>query len=1294
MAPRTLTTNSPPIADNADINEFDDSILVFYVNGKRIEDTSIDPRTTLACYLRDYLKLTGTKIGCNEGGCGACVVMLSDMDPANGQIRHYSVNSCLTPVCMVYGKAVTTVEGIGSIVRGRLHPVQERLAIAHGSQCGFCTPGFIMAMYSLLRNKPHPTTADIDEALQGNLCRCTGYRPILEAYYSFATNENGTINAPPKEENGLCALGENCCKNQKSDPNERSEKQKLTEFDKCAPYDSTQEFIFPPELKLHSYHKRSFTMNDKNIVWYSPTSFDQLLRLKRRHPKSRFISGNSELAVELKFRFIELPIAINPKQVPELRECYLDQHETAVLRSVCAMLHYFAGRHVRNTASVAGNIATASPIRCVKIDDHFFVSYRRTTIVSDEVLKGIWIPLSERNQYFRAYKQAQRREDDIAIVTGAFSAKIDPNNNSILQISASFGGMAPVTKLALQTTMGLEKREWNKKLLDDVINRLAKEFELPPGVPGGMAKYRCALTLSFFFKFFVHVCEQLKIPGYTSHGIESRIGEPHLSKFSSTQIYQDVPSNQSAADPVGRPLMHESGIKHTTGEAIYGFDVKVGDCLHMAYVMSNCASGTITNVDTTDALSMDGIKGYIDWQDISGSLVIGHWGKTVFAKDRVNFFGHPIGAIVAIDHETARRAANLVKVDILKETPIVSIDDALEAESFHMGPFLVHSQTKIGDNKEWKPTDWTAYKHVVEGELRVGGQEHFYLETQNCIAIPGEFAQALGVARHKVNVKVKRIGGGFGGKESACGLFAAAASVAAVKYRQPVSFMLERFDDMAISGTRHPFYFVYKLAVDKDGKFLDINVHCYNNAGCLIELSKGVLERCLVHLDNVYRFGNADFTGRMCKTNCASNTAFRGFGGPQGMMATETIVQHAAEELGFDIDKIREQNLYTEGDCTPFGMHLHQCNIKRCWDECIQMSNYVERKKVVEEFNSKNKYRKRGIHLTPTKFGIGFGFKQLNQAGALVHIYTDGSVLVSHAGMEMGQGLHTKMVQIAARCLGIEKKLVHIQETSTDKVPNTSPTAASVGSDLNGLAIQDACEKLNARLKPFKDANPDGKWNDWVLKAYQERVSLSQTGFGIIHHDPVDFMDGKGAELFGYCVYGVACSEVEVDCLTGDHHVLTVNIVMDVGDSLNPAIDIGQIEGAFIQGYGMFTMEELRVRPDGTRLTRGPGNYKIPSADDAPRHFNVKLLKGSSNRRGIFSSKAIGEPPLFLGSSIFFAIRNAVRDYRLENGHKGYFRMDSPASPENIRLACKDELLEKIADPPAKNKYTPWVVPL
>ena len=740
---------------------------------------------------------------------------------------------------------MTTVEGLGSVVQKKLHPIQERLSVAHGSQCGFCTPGFVMAMYALLRNNPKPSEAEVDEALQGNLCRCTGYRPILEAYYSFT--ESGT--AKISEE---CGMGENCCKkmNGKTDCSARKEINKLTTFEDCKDYDPSQELIFPPELKLSKLHSKSFMIKNQEHSWFQPKSLLGLLHLKKKFPHGRLISGNSELAVELKFRFIDVSIMINPKQIPELRTFEIQEdgvylgmglsltemkdilndvikshprEKTRIFRSICSMLHYFAGKHVRNMASVAGNIATASPIsdlnpiwmtsgakihlssiingkRILPIDENFFVGYRRTLIHPEEVLVGITVPFSKENQFFRAYKQAQRREDDIAIVTSAFSVEIDTTSGTTKNLKIAFGGMAPTTKLALESVSEAIGKKWDKEFSEEITNKILKEFSLPPGVPGGMSRYRQALTVSFWFKFFVYVGKKLRLEEFENYRLDEPLGEPKLEHFTSTQIFYDVPANQPSHDPVGRPLMHVSGEKHVTGEAIYSADIQLLDMVHMAYVLSTVASGRIDHVDLTDAMELPGVIAYIDHNDVPGNNVISHWNSVLFAKEEINYHGQPIGAILAKDHETARRAAFLVKVSVSPAKPIITIDEAIQENSFH-NPGGYHVISSTLENEQPIKSDWSKYSRVVEGSVRMGGQEHFYLETQNCIAIPGEdqemeiisstqcvndvqkeVAAALGVPYHKVTVKVRRIGGGFGGKESICGLFGAAAAVGAFKY--------------------------------------------------------------------------------------------------------------------------------------------------------------------------------------------------------------------------------------------------------------------------------------------------------------------------------------------------------------------------------------------------------------------------------------------------------------------------------------------------------------------------------
>uniref|UniRef100_F1KRL5 xanthine dehydrogenase n=1 Tax=Ascaris suum TaxID=6253 RepID=F1KRL5_ASCSU len=1345
-------------------HEFDYTTLILYVNGERVEEKDVDPRTTLAVFLRDHRRLTGTKIGCNEGGCGACTVMISDIDPLNGEIRHYSANACLTPVCAVFGKAVTTVEGIGSTTM--LHPVQERLSRAHGSQCGFCTPGFVMAMYTLLRNNPKPTKAEIDEAIQGNLCRCTGYRPILEAFYSFSQNDN--LKEQCAEGNTPCSMGEQCCKNTRGKcNNERNELKNLSSFDGCKSYDPNQQLIFPPELKVGGFSQKSFVMHHKDYHWYQPTSLAHALSLKTSLPNARIIAGNSEVGVELKFRFINLKHAINLRQIAELRSSHLDEsqgaylgmglslsevqtilrsyinelpeHKTRVFSVIVEMLHWFAGKHIRNMATIAGNIATASPIsdlnpiwmaanasvvalsakrgaRRVPLDQKFFVAYRKTVIEDDEILTGIWIPYSNERQYFRAFKQAQRREDDITIVTTAIMLELQEHSDVVKWIRIAYGGMAPTTKMAFGTQAALRLKEWNEELLERAIEELRDEFTLAPDVPGGMARYRHALAIAFFFKFFTYVAHRIE-QGNIRRDRRNVCSLDHKGqKLIASQIYQDVPDSQPNIDPVGRPLMHQSGVKHATGEAKYCDDYNCPDALNMVMVLSPIACGTLNSVDWSEAMKEPGVRAYIDHHDVRDGVMLGHTHDTpIFVKDKISYHCQPIGAIIADSHEAARRGANLVKISCTEEKATVTIEDAIANNSYLMdSPFVVRSclADDYGDH-DAVTDDWSQYDHVIEGSIKIGGQEHFYLETQNCIVIPGEVdefeiitstqcvrdvqvsvAYVLNIPQHKINVKVKRIGGGFGGKENTSSLFVVPTAIAAKKLRRAIKFTVERFDDMAISGTRHPFRCDYKVGVSNGGKLLNVRALLLSNCGHSFDLSVGVIHRAIVHFDNVYRFPNAEISGRMCKTNLASNTAFRGFGAPQAMFASESMMAHIADEIGINVNELREKNLYKEGECTPFGMHLQQCNIRRCWTECFELSDYEIRLNAVNDFNRNSKYIKRGIYITPTKFGVAFGLKHLNQAGALVHIYTDGSVLVSHGGIEMGQGLHTKMLQVTARCLGIDISKVYLCDTATDKVPNASPTAASASSDLYGLAIMDACDKLNERLKPIRIAHPDFNWEQLVSKAYLERICLSSTGFSTIHSEAVDFLKGKGAEMFGYCVYGTSCSEVEVDCLTGDHRLLRCDIVMDIGDSLNPAVDIGQIEGAFIQGYGLFTMEELKIRPNGIRLTRGPGTYKIPSADDIPRQFHVKLLKGSSNKMAIFSSKAVGEPPLFLGASAFFAIKEAIRAYRTDNGHNGYFRFDSPATPERIRMACEDPFTDKVPQLPEASSYTPWTAEL
>ena len=494
----------------------------------------------------------------------------------------------------------------------------------------------------------------------------------------------------------------------------------------------------------------------------------------------------------------------------------------------------------------------------------------------------------------------------------------------------------------------------------------------------------------------------------------------------------------------------------------------------------------------------------------------------------------------------------------------------------------------------------------------MSAQEHFYLETNVSLCVPGEdgemevfastqqaketqdfVAHVIGVPYHKVVVRVKRLGGGFGGKESRSVFLSAGLAVAAHKFKRPVRGMLTREEDMVMTGTRHPFRGEYSVGFTREGKLVSLELDIYANAGFSYDLSLAVLERSMTHCDNAYKIPNMKLHGRLCKTNTATNTAFRGFGGPQGMMIAEQAVTHVASFLKKPVEEIRRINLYQNGEKTHFDMPLESVFLDRAWNELLESSDFQRRRLQVDDYNTSNKFRKRGITFMPTKFGLAFTARFLNQAGALIHVYTDGSIRLAHGGTEMGQGLHTKMVQVAADAFGIPIDLIHLSETRTDYVPNTSATAASVSSDINGMAIKNACDQILERLRPLRDANPNIEWKDLIKKAYFERINLSANGFYKTPDLTYDWETNTG-RMFSYFTYGAACTEVEIDTLTGDHIVLSSHMIMDIGTPINPTIDIGQIEGAFTQGMGWCTIEEPLVSPStGFLLTRGPGMFFI-----------------------------------------------------------------------------------------------------
>jgi xanthine dehydrogenase large subunit len=754
---------------------------------------------------------------------------------------------------------------------------------------------------------------------------------------------------------------------------------------------------------------------------------------------------------------------------------------------------------------------------------------------------------------------------------------------------------------------------------------------------------------------------------------------------------------------------HESAIGHVTGRAIYTDEQHPPVGMLSAYpVQVPCAHARIVSIDSSDASAMPGVFLILTAQDIPGQNNTGPivHDEPLMPADEIMFYGQAVAWVIAVDENTARIAAQRVRVQYEPLSALLSLREAIAQQSFHLPP----AQVICGD----APDAMQVAQHQLDGEIDIGGQDHFYLETQTTWAFvdsegvvqltsstqhPTEtqliVARVLAIPAHRVVCRCLRMGGGFGGKETQANTFAAVAALAAVKTQRPVRIKLTRQLDMQLTGKRHPFMARYKVGFGDDGLLQALQVTLYADGGWSTDLSPPVLMRAMVHIDNAYFIPNAQITGLICKTNLVSNTAFRGFGGPQGMLIGEEIIDRVARFLNIPADQVRERNFYRpdqtpDRNRTPYGQPVVDNHMEALWHELKNNSDFLLRRKAINTFNDQQKEKKRGIAITPVKFGISFNKTEYNQAGALVHIYLDGSVQLNHGGTEMGQGLHTKMLAVAARSLGVRVQRIQLMTTSTDKVPNTSATAASSGSDLNGQAIKAACETLLERLRPiaaqllateaqniefvadevFDRQLPKQRltFEQVVSAAYAARVSLSSTGYYRTPNIHWDAKAGQGYPFY-YFSYGAAVSEVEVCGLTGVYQLRRVDILHDVGDSLNEAIDRGQIEGGFVQGLGWLTCEQLCWNDRGQLLTDAPSTYKIPTVGEVPSDFRLSLFKRNDEptTQVIFGSKGVGEPPLMLALSVREALRDAIAAF----GKPQVVQLNSPATPEAVFVAIE-----------------------
>jgi xanthine dehydrogenase large subunit len=759
-----------------------------------------------------------------------------------------------------------------------------------------------------------------------------------------------------------------------------------------------------------------------------------------------------------------------------------------------------------------------------------------------------------------------------------------------------------------------------------------------------------------------------------------------------------VPDLKAAAwSAVGVPRAHESAALHVLGQATYTDDIpEVQGTLHGALGLSSKPHARIVATDFSKVRAAPGVVAVYSAGDIPGLNDCGPiiHDDPIFADGVVMYVGQPIFIVVAATHDQARRAARLADITYEDLPAILTPQAANAAQSYVLPPMhLKRGEYQLAFERA---------PHSVKGELYVGGQEQFYLEGQIAYAVPKEdkgmlvlcstqhpsemqhvVAHALGVHSHNIVVECRRMGGGFGGKESQSALWCAAAAIAAAKTKRPVKLRADRDDDMLVTGKRHCFHYEYEVGYDADGRIVAAKVHMVTRAGYSADLSGPVATRAVCHFDNTYYLSDVDIRAACGKTNTQSNTAFRGFGGPQGAIAIEYVIDEIARNLGRDALDIRRLNFYGgEGrNVTPYGQVVIDNVIDELVAELEASSEYRARRASIAAFNDASPVLKKGLALTPVKFGIAFNVTHLNQAGALVHVYVDGSILVNHGGTEMGQGINTKVMQVVAHELGVDMDHVRATATDTSKVANTSATAASTGADLNGKAAQDAARQIRERLAAYAVKLYGGdveavrfaadtvyvnghevRFPELVQKAYLARVQLWSDGFYAtpgLHWNPKT-MNGNP---FSYFAYGAAVSEVVVDTLTGEWKLLRADALYDAGSSLNPAIDIGQVEGAFIQGMGWLTTEELWWDAGGKLMTHAPSTYKIPGVSDCPEDFRIKLFNNSNVTDSIHRSKAVGEPPLLLPFSVFFAIRDAVSAV---GAHRVNPPLNAPATSEEI----------------------------
>ncbi|KAG2311237.1 hypothetical protein Bca4012_025688 [Brassica carinata] len=1316
--------------------------LVFAVNGERFELdlSSIDPSTTLIDFLRNKTPFKSVKLGCGEGGCGACVVLLSKYDPLLEKVDDFTVSSCLTLLCSIDGCSITTSEGLGNSRVG-FHAVHERIAGFHATQCGFCTPGMSVSMYSALLNadKTHPppngvsnlTAAEAEKAVSGNLCRCTGYRPLVDACKSFSAD----VDIEDLGFNSFCKKGLPC-------------------YDHTS---SSQVCTFPEFLK----NELKSLDDPRKYRWSSPVSISELQSLLglENGVSVKLVAGNTSTGYYKEEKDKKYDRFVDIRQIPELTvvrrdekgvelgaaitiskaiEVLREKESVLILAKIAAHMEKIASRFVRNTGTIGGNIimaqrkhfpsdlttilvAARATVKIMStgsgVQEHYTLEefLQHPPLEAKSVLLSLTIPSwrpvkngssEDTHLLFETYRAAPRPLGNaLAFLNAAFSAELSLSEGGddvvVNDCLLAFGAYG--TKHAHRARK-VEDFLAGKVISDEVFMEaigLLKD-EIVPDTGTSNPGYRSSLAVTFLFEFF----GSLTTNGWLNGGCKESL-KPEAMLSSAQQIVE----NQEYS-PVGKGIEKTGAKLQASGEAVYVDDIPSPEnCLYGAFIYSTIPLARIKSIRFKENRVPEGVLGIITYKDIpKGGQNVGTKGffasDLLFAEDITNCAGQIIAFLVAESQKIADIATKLVVIDYDTEgleEPILSVEEAVKKSSlFEIPPFL--RGKSVGDITKGMSE---AEHKILGSKISFGSQYFFYMETQTALAVPDEdncmlvysstqapeyvhrtIAGCLGVPERNVRVITRRVGGGFGGKVMKAMPVAAACALAASIMQRPVRTYVNRKTDMIITGGRHPMKITYSVGFKSNGKITALDIEILLDAGLSEDVSP-LMPSGIQGAMMKYDWGALSFDVKVCKTNTVSRTSVRAPGDVQGSYIAEAIIEKVASYLSIDVDEIRKVNLHTYESLRLFHSNKAgeptEYTLPLLWDKLAEFSGFSQRIKSVDEFNALNRWRKRGISRVPAVYGVPMRFTP-----GRVSVLSDGSIVVEVPGIEIGQGLWTKVKQMVAYSLGLIQcgttsdellDKIRVIQADTLSLVQGSVTGGSTTSEASSEAARICCDGLVERLLPVHTALVEKTggpvtWESLISQAYQQSINMSVSNV----YTP-DISTGY------YLNYGVAASEVEVNILTGETTILRTDIIYDCGKSLNPAVDLGQIEGAFVQGLGFFMLEEYLMNSDGLIVTDSTWTYKIPTVDTIPRQFNVEILNSGHHKNRVLSSKASGEPPLLLAASVHCAVRAAVKEAKKQiqtwsddNDQQGIdltFDLPVPATMPVVKEFCGLDVVEK-----------------